>query len=195
MNLLHHWLCQSAAWKKLVERELVPWALDGMPLGRAVLEIGPGFGATTEVLCRKAKHLTCVEIDPRLAESLRLRLPHSGVTVLCEDATAMSLPSSRFDTVVCFTMLHHVPSRALQDRLLSEVARVLRPGGVFAGTDSISSWLFRLFHLFDPIAAVDPDSFERRLVAAGFTDITVEIDPRARSFRFQARKPPANWGD
>jgi ubiquinone/menaquinone biosynthesis C-methylase UbiE len=49
------------------------------------------------------------------------------------------LPDAAFDGVVCFTMLHHVPSALLQYRLLAEVARVLRPGGVFAGTGSRSS--------------------------------------------------------
>src|ERR1039457_7044668 len=36
---------------------------------------------------------------------------------------------------ICFTMLHHVPSAGMQDRLVSEVASVLRPGAIFAGTD------------------------------------------------------------
>jgi hypothetical protein len=34
---------------------------------------------------------------------------------------------------------------ALQNRLLAEVARVLRLGGIFANTDSVDSRLFRLF--------------------------------------------------
>jgi hypothetical protein len=44
-------------------------------------------------------------------------------------------------------MLHHVPSAALQDRLLAEARRVLRPGGVFAGFDGVASWLFRVIHI------------------------------------------------
>jgi ubiquinone/menaquinone biosynthesis C-methylase UbiE len=45
----------------------------------------------------------------------------------------MSFPDATFDGAVSFTMLHHVPSEALQNRLLAEVARVLRPGSIFAG--------------------------------------------------------------
>jgi ubiquinone/menaquinone biosynthesis C-methylase UbiE len=36
-------------------------------------------------------------------------------------------------------MLHHIPTAAQQDQAFAEVARVLRPGGTFAGTDSIGS--------------------------------------------------------
>jgi ubiquinone/menaquinone biosynthesis C-methylase UbiE len=77
-----------------------------------------------------------VEADRGFADKLRRRLDQS-ICVMCEDATAMSLPDESFDGAVCFTMLHHVPSVAKQDRLLREVARVLRPGGLFAGTDSL----------------------------------------------------------
>jgi ubiquinone/menaquinone biosynthesis C-methylase UbiE len=88
------------------------------------------------VLRTRVPRLTCVESDRRLADKLRRRLDPS-VCVRCDDAMAMSLPDESFDGAVCFTMLHHVPSVAKQDRLLRDVARVLRPGGLFAGTDSL----------------------------------------------------------
>ena len=55
-------------------------------------------------------------------------------------------------------MLHHVPSPALQDRLLAEVARVLAPGAWLVGSDSLVSPLFRLAHWGDTMVLVDPDS-------------------------------------
>jgi ubiquinone/menaquinone biosynthesis C-methylase UbiE len=100
---------------------------------------------------------------------------------------AMSLPDESFDGAVCFTMLHHVPSVAKQDRLLRDVARVLRPGGLFAGTDSLYSRSFRLLHLFDTMVVVDPATFAARLEAAGFSEVHVDVmEPYA--FRFRARK-------
>jgi SAM-dependent methyltransferase len=188
MNLAHRWLCNSARWKNAVETYILPWTLKDLTLGENVLEVGPGPGATTDLLRTRVQQLTCVEVNPALAENLRRRQLDRNVRVVCEDATAMSFPSATFDGAVCFTMLHHVPSAALQDRLLAEVARVLRPGGVFAGTDSLYSRNFRLLHLFDTMVIVDPDTFPARLKAAGFDEIEVEV-MKPYAFRFQARKP------
>ncbi|MEO8501075.1 MAG: class I SAM-dependent methyltransferase, partial [Vicinamibacteria bacterium] len=149
MNLAHRWLCRSGQWKKTVETYALPWVLDGVELGSNVLEVGPGPGITTELLHTRVPRLTCVEIDQALADSLARRMAGRNVTVLCGDATRMTLPDASFDGAVCLSMLHHVPSAALQDRLLAEVARVLRPGAMFAGTDSVDSKFLRLLHLFD----------------------------------------------
>jgi ubiquinone/menaquinone biosynthesis C-methylase UbiE len=127
-----------------------------------------------------------VEIDAALAKSLSRRLDGRNVTVLNEDATAMPFPDASFDAAVSFTMLHHVPSAELQDRLLAEVARVLRPGATFAGTDSLYSRIFGLLHLFDTMVVVDPQSFPDRLQAAGFADVHVDVGREA--FRFRATK-------
>jgi SAM-dependent methyltransferase len=186
MNLAHRWLCRSAYWKRAVEAYVLPWVLGGVDLGSNVLEVGPGPGVTTELLCTRVSRLTCVEIDPALAASLSRRMAGRNVTVLRQDATAMSLPDASFDGAVSLTMLHHVPSVALQDRLLAEVARVLRPGGIFAGTDSIDSRFLRLLHLFDTMVLVNPSSFGDRLAAAGFAD--VEVDVNEYAFRFRARR-------
>jgi len=187
MNLIHRRLCQSARWKNTVEKYALPWTLDQIDLGANVLEVGPGPGVTTDLLCPRVEHLTCVEIDRALADSLARRMAGRNVMVLCEDASAMSLPAASFDGAVSFTMLHHVQSPALQDRLLAEVARVLRPGGVFAGSDSLYRPFLRLLHVFDTMVLVDPQTFPRRLESAGFVDVQVDTNPYA--FRFRAHKP------
>ncbi len=92
-----------------------------------------------------------------------------------------------FSGAVSLTMLHHIPSRALQDRLFAEVHRVLKPGGVFAGTDSMRSLLMRIFHIRDTMVLVDPATLPNRLEAIGFKDVKVEIG--AGRFRFVARRP------
>jgi SAM-dependent methyltransferase len=186
VNLLHRWLCSSSRWQQTVEAHILPWTLEGLDLGSNVVEIGPGYGATTDLLRVKVAHLTCVEVDERLAERLRRRTRGLNVTVLREDASALSLPDAAFDAAVCFTMLHHVRSAELQDRLLAQVARVLRPGGIFVGTDSLDSRLLRLVHLFDTLVVVDPATFPDRLRAAGFQDVAVDVNPYA--FRFRAHK-------
>jgi SAM-dependent methyltransferase len=107
------------------------------------------------------------------------------------DATDMPFADDRFSGVVCFTMLHHVPSRELQDRLLGEVSRVLRPGGLFAGTDSLGTGrAFKLLHIHDTLVPVSPDELPARLEGVGMVEPSVETG--GRSFRFQAHKPPAD---
>ena len=186
MNLIHRWFCRSIRWKSVVGTYILPWVLDDVDLGPNVIEVGPGPGITTDLLRTRVERLTCVEIDRALADNLSRRLTGQNVTVLCEDATALPFSDETFDGAVSFTMLHHVPSAALQDRLLAEVARVLRPGGIFAGTDSTSSPLFRLMHVFDTMVVVDPNSLPKRLEAAGFADVHVEVNQYA--FRFRARR-------
>jgi SAM-dependent methyltransferase len=190
MNLLHRHYCASPTWARRVEQELLPWALRGVPLGDDVLEIGPGFGVTTRLIAPRVPRLTALEVDERFAAALREQFADRAGTVqiVAGDGAAMPLPDDRFSAAVCFTMLHHVPAPALQDRLFAEAHRVLRPGGVFAGSDSLPSLRFRLYHVFDTMVPVDPAALPERLAAAGFIDITVET---RTSFRFQARKPAA----
>jgi len=156
-------------------------------LGTDVLEIGPGFGVTTELLLKPGRRLTCVEIDDSLAAALERRFAGEAVHVLRGDATRLSFPDASFDSVACFTMLHHVPGAGSQDRLLAEAFRVLRPGGRLVGMDSIGSALFRMVHVGDTMCLVDPATFAQRLCAVGFDDVRVEA--LRSSFRFGGRRP------
>jgi ubiquinone/menaquinone biosynthesis C-methylase UbiE len=188
VNRAHALICSSRWWARTVERELLPWGLSRVELGEDVLEIGPGFGATTRVLARQLPKLTVLELEPSYCERLRRRLGER-VEVVQGDATQMPFPSGRFSGVVAFTMLHHLPTRELQDRLLGEVSRVLAPGGVFAGTDSLGTGaIFRLLHVRDTLVPVAPDELPQRLLAVGLVD--PQVRQGGRSFRFRARTPP-----
>jgi SAM-dependent methyltransferase len=186
MNWLHRQLCRSGRWRRRVRGELLPWALQDVVLGDDVLEIGPGPGITTDLLRARTRRLTALEADAAAAASLEKRLDGSGVCVVHGDGATMPFADCAFSGVVAFTMLHHVPSAALQDRMLAEARRVLGPGGVFAGFDGVGSFLFRLIHLGDTYTPVDPGTFGRRLEAAGFAEVAVER--RRARFRFRASR-------
>jgi ubiquinone/menaquinone biosynthesis C-methylase UbiE len=187
MNRAHAVVCSSGWWARTVERELLPWGLAEVDLGDDVLEIGPGFGATTSVLARRSGSLTVVELSESYCERLRRKLD-DDVEIVRADATAMPFADGRFSGVVCFTMLHHVPSPELQNRLLAEVSRVLRAGGVFAGTDSLGTGrAFKLLHVHDTLVPVAPDELPARMGRAGLVE--PHVDTGGRSFRFRARKP------
>jgi SAM-dependent methyltransferase len=187
MNRLHGVICSSRWWAHSVERDLLPWGLSKLELGDDVLEIGPGYGATSKVLAQRPGALTVLELEARYCERLRRELP-ARVEVVQGDATAMPFEDGRFSAVVCFTMLHHLPSAAAQDRLLDEAARVLRPGGLFAGTDSLGTGrLFGVLHVGDTLVPVAPEGLPARLRGAGLVD--EDVRTAERSFRFRARKP------
>lgn len=188
MNRLHHWLCNSGRWRKTVEQR-VPWVIAGADLGRNVLELGPGPGLTTDLLRLKAQRLTAIEVDARLAQSLRVRLNGGNVEVVTGDATAMPFSDGQFSAAVGFTVLHHVASRELQDTLLREVWRVIEPGGFFVGSDSLQSLFMRLIHVGDTLVPVDPGTFGARLESAGFQ--VLKIERNSQAFRFQAQRPVA----
>jgi ubiquinone/menaquinone biosynthesis C-methylase UbiE len=186
MNRLHRWLCRSDRWRSTVAERL-PWAIGDTDLGPAVLEIGPGPGLTTDLLRTSVTRLTALEIDPALAGSLSFRLKRSNVQVVEGDATKMPFGDSEFSSAVSFTMLHHVPSRELQNKVLAEVLRVLKPGGFFVGCDSLQNWFMRVIHIGDTLVPVNPDTFGARLQSAGFE--VFEIQKNLQAFRFRARRP------
>lgn len=189
MNRIHRWMCRSARWQRMLGQEVMPWVLNEVELGANAIEVGPGPGLTTDLLRLRVDHLTAIEIDQALADSLGARLKGSNVTTVRGDATAMPFLDGSFSGAASFTMLHHVPSAILQDRLFREVRRVLKAGAIFAGVDSLQSLRMRLFHIRDTLVPIDPATLRNRLEAAGFEDVVVETNGRA--FRFQARCLPS----
>jgi SAM-dependent methyltransferase len=187
MNEAHLRICASPEWAAYVESELLPWALQDADLGDEVLEVGPGPGLTTDVLRRRVPRLTAVEIDERLASALAERLAGSNVDVVHADGTRLPLRTGQFSAATLFTMLHHVPSDELQDRLLAEVRRVLRPGGLVVGSDGMVTPSRVELHEGDDYLPIDPAGLPARLAAAGFADPVVEVT--GDRFRFMAAVP------
>lgn len=186
MNLFHRWYCGSKQWARQVQEVGLPRLLDGVDLGDDVLEIGPGPGVTTDWLRTRIPRLTAVEIDTKLATKLKARMAGTNVTVVEGDGTRMSFPDGSFSGALSLTMLHHVPTAELQDRLFAEARRVLRPGGVFTGFDSTPSLRWYVYHVFDTCVPVDPATLPDRLESAGFVDVNVFTFPGGVSFRAHA---------
>ena len=171
----------------MLETDLLPWVEAAGDLGDDVLEIGPGPGLTTDLLRRRVARLTAVEVDAALAAPLRDRLAGTNVEVIGADATAAGLESGRFSAATCFSMLHHMPSADDQDLLFAELNRVLRPGGIFVGTDSRDLEVIRAGHLDDIFVPVDPHTLAGRLERAGFGPAAIEVGDY--QIRFTTRKP------
>ena len=189
MNRAHREFLASPDWAKMLEVDLLPWLESVAELGDDVLEVGPGPGLTTDLLRTRTSRVTAVEVDPDLASSLAARMADTNVIVVEADASKSGLEADRFSSATCFSMLHHVPSAEVQNRVFAEVFRVLRPSGVFIGLDSVDDddGVIRSFHEDDVFVPVDPNTLATRLEAAGFVDVGVDVD--GYQVRFSAVKP------
>jgi ubiquinone/menaquinone biosynthesis C-methylase UbiE len=182
-----HKACGGDEWRAIIREHVLPSAMADLDLGNDVLEVGPGYGATTDVLSESVPQLTAVEIDEELAAYLTDRYaPLDHVQIVRGDATQLEFGDGRFTGAACFTMLHHVPTAELQDKLFAEVHRVLQPGAPLVAGDSLASAELEEHHVGDTYNPIDPATLSARLEAAGFHDVEVSTNPFAWSLRARA---------
>lgn len=198
MNSLHLEHLATDEWRATLRDRVLPFAFGSLTpgaLGSDALEVGPGPGLTTDLLRGELEKLTAIEIDRDLAAALAARMAEAevgtgaDVEVVEADATAMPFEDHRFTGAVTFAMFHHVPTADLQDRVLAEIFRVLRPGGLLIANDSVASEELAAFHIDDIYNPVDPATLGNRLNTIGYTDVMVRINPYA--WACHARRPPA----
>jgi SAM-dependent methyltransferase len=187
MNNYHLEMLPSPIWAEMLERDLLPWIASVGDLGEDVLEIGPGPGLTTDLLRTRTARLTAVEIDRGLAGDLVQRLAGTNVEVVNRSADHTDFAAGRFSSTACFGVLHHVDSAPTQDQIFAEVLRVLRPGGLFVGSDGYDDERTRQAHLDDLFVPIDPETLPARLENIGFNH--VHVTRGAYDFRFNAHKP------
>jgi len=185
MNEHHLKFLASPDWANWLDAEVLPWLVE-LHLGDDVIEVGPGPGLTTDLLRQRAPHVTAVELDDNLYSALAARMADTNVDVVHGDAADTGLPGERFSSAACFGMLHHIPSPEAQDRVFAEMRRVLRPGGIFLGTDAVDLDIIRAGHHDDVFVPLPPDQLGARLEAVGFRDAEVHVGDF--EFRFTAHK-------
>ncbi len=135
------------------------WAFDqiNVPDAANLLEIGAGPGWLWAENLRRIPdgwHITLSDFSAGMLEEARRNLRDSSHLFRFEsfDAQAILFGDKSFDAVIANHMLYHVPDRA---KAISEVHRVLKPGGCFyAGTNGVNHLreLDDLVSRFDPIS-------------------------------------------
>src|SRR5882724_5509790 len=175
MNRYETWFCGTRLWQWVTQRQVLPWVLQGSELGEHVLELGAGPGAATQELARLAARVTSLEYDHGLAAKLGVRMNGSKAAVIQGDAATLPFADGTFSSAIAILMLHHLRSNELQDRAFAEIARVLRPGGVFLAFEIPDAWLHRVGHIRSTFVPVDPATASPRLTVAGFSHATIDL--------------------
>ncbi len=186
LGLLEKLTFSTPVWGAL-ERAALPAILNRLhplPPGMKVLEIGCGAGYNAATLLRLgAAHVTATDADSTLlakaAKTLANRAQPHQYQVLTADAENLPFPAATFDAVFDAGVLHHVEDWR---RAIGQIARVLKPGGLFYGVEFYKpllesppvAWLAR-----HPENRFTHTEFITELGANGFTLISNRQVPKS----------------
>lgn len=158
--------------------------LAGIAPGQSVLDVGCGTGTLT--LAAKAAagpsgRVSGIDPAPEMVEFARRKASRAGADVDFRVGVVEALPFSdaTFDVVLSSLMLHHLPEE-VKHKGFAEIARVLRPGGLFFAVDlatgspgHLHRFVGRLFgHTTGHTSHAELESAKHMLVRAGFRDVT-----------------------
>lgn len=125
--------------------------LGGRLQNMRVLEIGCGRGVGTRIILERfgASYVHAIDIDPDMVNRARKRLadyPPDRLKLEVGDVTALGVEDASFDAVFNFAILHHVPNWQAG---ISEIRRILKPGGRFyfqdVTTHALNKWFYQTF--------------------------------------------------
>ena len=123
--------------------------------GKDVLDVGIGSGIATQMLAEAGAHVTGIDLTDWAVETTQRRLAAFGLEADVRQADAEQLPfaDASFDLVFSWGVIHHSSD---MDRALSELVRVLRPGGKLVlmvyHRRSLFFLVYRGFQRFLPLA-------------------------------------------
>ncbi len=127
-------------WKAYVRSQVEPY------LGRDVLEVGAGQGATTRVLCDgRSRRWICLEPDSTLADRLIASISEGELPDCCAPRIGTLADvdeSEQFDTILYMDVIEHI---ADDHDELARAARYLKPGGHLVVLVPAHQWLFTPF--------------------------------------------------
>lgn len=98
---------------------------DGRDL--SLLDIGCSTGFMSQAYAQHFRHVTGVDIDRSAIEHAAQRFSADNVEFLVRDSMNMGFADNSYDVVTCTHIYEHVPDSC---RLIAEIYRVLKPGGI-----------------------------------------------------------------
>jgi SAM-dependent methyltransferase len=158
-----------------------------IPLGARVLDVACGTGNLAIPLARDGVRVTGVDIARNLLVQARERAAHEGLAIDFDegDAEQLPYPDASFDAVVTMFGAMFAPRPAI---VASELARVLRPGGLLAMANwnpgSFTDQMFVLASHYVPPPPGIPapvlwgdEAFVHERLTPHFTNIVTELVP------------------
>jgi SAM-dependent methyltransferase len=158
-----------------------------LPEGAHVLDLACGTGNLAIPLARRGMRVTGVDIAPNLLEQARERAAAEGLAIEFEegDAEQLSYAAGTFDVVVTMFGAMFAPQ---PERVVSECARVLKPGGLLAMANWTPGGLAgRMFnvtarHAGAPLGIAPPVHWGHPMVvrarlATAFENIELDVIP------------------
>jgi 2-polyprenyl-6-hydroxyphenyl methylase / 3-demethylubiquinone-9 3-methyltransferase len=143
-GLLDQWLSANdhpVALLRAENRERNPWILETItkqcPSPCRILDIGCGAGLLSNFLASKGHHVTGIDLSLKSLEVAKANGP-SSATYLSANAESLPFEANAFDIVCAMDLLEHVEA---PETVISEAARVLRPGGLFFFHTFNRTWL------------------------------------------------------
>jgi ubiquinone/menaquinone biosynthesis C-methylase UbiE len=116
-------------WSRILARPFIEFA--GLEDGDRVLDVGCGTGSLTFALPQVAKisEVAAIDFSSVFVDEAKRRNSDPRISIQQGDATALPFGDARFDRAMALLVLHFVPEAA---KAISEMRRVVRPGGVVA---------------------------------------------------------------
>jgi ArsR family transcriptional regulator len=149
--------------------------LEQVPEGVTVLEIGVGTGGLLTELAAKSSQVIGVDHSPAMLEEARRRLTAAGtggVELRLGEMSHLPLPDASVGCVVANMVLHHAADPA---RVLTEIRRVLVPGGILLLADlARHEREAAREQLADQWLGFDEAELAVWLGNAGFTEVEIE---------------------
>ena len=178
------WWSDDVRWIRTL-KNLVPGRLGWFEkhidwAGKSVLDVGCAGGFMTEAIAEKGARVTGIDPANEAINAARAHAQGSGLEVSYIVGVGEELPyeDASFDAVVCVDVLEHVQDL---DKVISEITRVLKPGGMFLFDTINRNWLARFATItiaedilgllpqgtHDPEMYIKPDELDAQFARSG----------------------------